>query len=112
MHSKISKKVIDKNLQEVALRMTLHCVRNTIIEDFHAQGKLSNENMKFFNKEVANKIYSYLQILLNPYYEKERKLLFTDHTLRIAFHLPLDWDTPKFDKDFLHVLKLAKSKRR
>ena len=37
--------------------MTLNCVRNTIIENYHCQGKLSDDDMKAFNKEVVNRIY-------------------------------------------------------
>jgi len=40
--------------------MAANCVRNTIIEDYHSQGKLTDEEMKAFNKEVASKLYTFL----------------------------------------------------
>ena len=50
-------------LKRLALLMAVSCVRNTIIEDYHAQGKLDDAEMMAFNKEVANKIYTFLTFL-------------------------------------------------
>jgi hypothetical protein len=46
-------------LKRLALLLTVNCVRNTVIEDYHAAGKLSDSEMKAFNQEVANKIYTF-----------------------------------------------------
>jgi pimeloyl-ACP methyl ester carboxylesterase len=35
------------------------------IEDYHAQGKLTNEEAKAFNSEVANKLYTFLEYMFN-----------------------------------------------
>ena len=52
--------------------MALHCVRNTVSEDYHASGKLTDAEMSAFNHEVADKIYSFLLLVLYPRYAKAR----------------------------------------
>ena len=42
--------------KDLALRMALYCVRNTVIENYHAAGKISDPEMMAFNKKVVNKI--------------------------------------------------------
>ena len=41
-------------LKRLALLMAVNCVRNTVIEDYHAAGKLDDPEMKAFYQEVAN----------------------------------------------------------
>ncbi len=50
------KKKDGSHLKDIALIMSVNCVRNTIIENYHAEGKRSDDEMKAFNKEVANKL--------------------------------------------------------
>ena len=82
--------------------MALHCVRNTIIEDYHAKGILADTEMKAFNKEVANKVYSFLQIVHNPTYEQKKEFM-----MRLLYK-PNHWDESVFDEQFLGGLKIAK----
>lgn len=98
---------INKHFREMALRMTLHCVRNTIIEDYHVQGKLSDADMKAFNIEVSNKIYTFLQILSNPYYETYRKYAYGHDGVLYA---PSDWNSPKLDKRLMKALRIAEKR--
>ena len=44
------------DVKRLALIMAVNCVRNTVIEDYHSQGKMTQEEMKTFNKEVAHKL--------------------------------------------------------
>lgn len=90
----------------MAILITLHCVRNTIIEDYHTQGKLSDEEMKEFNKEVVNRIYSFIELLSNPELEEVRKLAFKSPTF---FYKPVGWDEPQFDERFKKGLESLKS---
>jgi hypothetical protein len=84
--------------------LALHCVRNTVIEDYHAQGKISDPEMMDLNKEVVNKLYSVLQILLNPRYSGYREELY--------LYSPHHWDKPKFDADFLRAMRAIDRRRR
>jgi len=87
----------DEYLQDLALLMALHCVRNTVIEDYHAKGKLIQNEMKAFNKEVANKLYTMLQLLLSPHFENFRE----SPMFNRLFYRPSDWDKSEIDKDLM-----------
>jgi hypothetical protein len=99
----LPQRLLVQHFRELALRMALHCVRNTVIENYHAAGKLTDPEMKALNQEVANKIYSFLQIMLNPYYAGMR-------TKAFGWLYAPDWDQPVFDKSFLIMLKAIKEK--
>lgn len=104
---KLSEQEINNTITDVALRMALYCVRNTIIEDYHAKGKLSDMEMMAFNKEVVNKIYTFLQVAGNPKFKNNNILTFNSlGTLPGMFHKPFGWDSPILDKGALQTLKL------
>ncbi len=90
----------DDTVKKLALAMAFHCVRNTVIEDYHTAGKLTDEEMEIFNKEVANKIYSMMYLLSNPEYTSLNKQLFSSK----IFYTPSDWDSPEFDEGFLKII--------
>ena len=92
----------DERIQDFALTMAVNCVRNTIIEDYHADGKLSDEDMKNFNKEVSNKLYTYLKIVLFSNNVKDSQRFLT----AMGMMYPTTWDKPEFDEDFMEILKL------
>jgi hypothetical protein len=93
---------LDLILKNLALKITVHGVRNTIIEDYHANNKITDQEMMIFNKEVVNKIYTFLQIILNPLYKTEKEVLSRE---TIIFYLPNGWDEPKLDESILRALK-------
>lgn len=92
----------DEHFRDLALRMALHCVRNTIIEDYHAAGKLTDPEMAALNREVANKLYSFLVIMLSPDYASLRK------NVLAWLYPPFHWDEPKFDESFLNLVKVLR----
>ncbi len=55
----------DESIQSLALIVAVNCVRNTVIEDYHADGKLSDGDMKNFNKDVANKLYTFFTYMFS-----------------------------------------------
>lgn len=73
--------------------MAVVCVRNTVIEDYHTAGKLTDPEMMAFNKEVTNRIYTVLQMLYNPRYEAGRK----EYLANLLHFYPHEWDLPKID---------------
>jgi hypothetical protein len=97
-----SKLPTEKSLQDITLIMAVNCVRNTIIEDYHAAGKLSDKEMKMFNKEVSNKLYTFLTFMFAP--ESKEKETF----LRLMeLFYPHGWDKPRLDKDMIQGLEMA-----
>jgi hypothetical protein len=97
----------EPDLKRLALLMAVNCVRNTVIENYHSEGKLSDPEMKAFNQEVANKIYTFLHYLLDvPQDDREAFLV------AVGIMYPTNWDDPKLDPDIVEAVngfkKLAK----
>ncbi len=121
-------KTITETLKREALTMAVNCVRNTVIEDYHAGivpqsktgdysdvkvvtpygeiawnelSRISDSEMKVFNKEVADKLYTYLEFLLNPKYEDKQQAF-----LKVCnIFYPHNWDEPKLDKGLMGIKK-------
>lgn len=79
----------------LAKAMTINCVRNTILERYHLQGQLSDDDMKAFNKVVVNRIYTFLDCLLNG--SESEKDLFLGKMVSIAEGYTVNWDALEFD---------------
>jgi hypothetical protein len=94
------------DLKRLALLMAVNCVRNTVVEDYHAEGKLSDVEMKAMNKEVANKIYTFLHYLFSDSVEDQEVFL-----AAMGMMYPNHWDQPKLDADFVQSVKLLKKVR-
>jgi hypothetical protein len=97
--------MVQAALKRLALLMAVNCVRNTVIEDYHAEGKLNDTEMKAFNQEVANKIYTFLRFLLDKPIEEREAFLGA-----MGMMYPSNWDQPKMDKSFVKVVKLIQKK--
>lgn len=91
------------DLKRLALLMAVTCVRNTVIEDYHADGKLSDEEMKRLNQEVANKIYTFLHYLFTDSPHDQAAFLSA-----MGMMYPSNWDQPKLDASFVESVKLVK----
>lgn len=112
--------------KKLAKIMTLHCCRNTFIEELHSGvtpssktgdfsdvkvvtpygeipwtkvSRISNEEMKRLNKEIVNKIYTFLDQLISKG---------TVPTHPIYFYEPKDWDEPEIDPDLKVVFDKLK----
>jgi hypothetical protein len=92
--------------QEMAALITLNCVRNSIIEDYRLQGKLTDEEMAIFTKEVLNKVYSFIELLSNPELEGLRKLPFKSPDF---FYKPKGWSEPEFDDGWKKQLEAMRN---
>ena len=87
------------SLKKLALLMTVTCVRNTCIEDFHARPQgLSDADMRLFNKQVASKVYTFLSYLLGDDPAKRERLL-----AGVEHLFPANWDEPSLDKGLVAV---------
>jgi len=81
-------------LEELAVIMTVNCVRNTCIENYHAAGKLTDSEMKELNKEVADRIYTFLELLLVRSKQERQDFLAQEGFL--ASSEVRTWDKPGF----------------
>jgi hypothetical protein len=90
-------------LKRLALLMAVNCVRNTIIEKYHAEGKIDDSEMKAFNQEVVNKIYTFLHHMFVKS-DKDRDVFL--RTMGAMY--PKNWDKPKLDREFGEAVKILK----
>jgi hypothetical protein len=97
----------ESDLKRLALLMAVNCVRNTVIEDYHSHGKLSNAEMKTLNQEVANKIYTFLHYLFNHSSEDREAFLEA-----MAVMYPSNWHQPTLDADFVKAVSLANKRKK
>ena len=91
-----------------AKMMTINCVRNTVIEKYHCQGKLTDDDMKAFNKEVVNRLYTFLDCMFNRS-DKERDL-FLGKMAAVAEAFTAKWDEPELDKNLWSGAKTMKER--
>ncbi|MCK5591279.1 MAG: hypothetical protein KAI72_04920 [Candidatus Pacebacteria bacterium] len=107
----------DDVAKKLAKIMSLHCCRNTFIEELHMGtvpsskkgdfsdvkvvtpygeipwtelSRISNEEMKTLNKEIVNKIYTFLDQLISKGTVPVHPVYFCE---------PKDWDDPEIDPD-------------
>lgn len=115
------------DFKKMALVMSVNCVRNTIIEDYHAGvaplsksgdysdvkvvtpfgeipwnevSRISDREMMAFNKEVVNRIYTFLLYRFSTE-KSEYKEVFQE-LMNLAY--PDGWDAPEIDKGFKNAL--------
>lgn len=83
-------KMNDDLLQAIAKSLTHLVYRNTIVEDFHAEGAcLDDSTMKIINKEVNNRIYTLLKWYLS---ENEDDRNFVAQLVSFTTMYGVDWD--------------------
>jgi hypothetical protein len=112
---------------QLAKLIANNCYRNTFIEDLHAGifpftrtgdysdvkvidgegreipwkklSKISDEEMHKLNKQVVNKIYTFLELMNN---EAAMRLF--------SLHYPSGWDDANLDESFIKALELFKKR--
>lgn len=98
------------NMPELlALGMTAYCVRNTCLEDFHAQGvPIDDEKMKILMKECSEKCTEVLSSLLSTDYMTKATMSY--FLMEQCIEYCQNWDIPDvIDPSYLKKLKINKS---
>lgn len=122
--------IAELNLKDIALMITVNCVRNGIIEAFHVGlvpktktgdfsdvtvvtpfgeipwthvSRISDIEMKAFNIQVVNRLYTALSFLLDPAFLPDRETY-----LRILkWNFPTAWDKPVLDANIVNAVRNA-----
>lgn len=78
-------------VEELSRALAHYCFRNGPVEDMHAKGKLSQDDMKILNKFCYNKLYTFFKLIISNEKEKLYPIL--------EFHslCGQDWDPPVLD---------------
>lgn len=88
---------VEVDTKMIAKAMAINCVRNTVLERYHLQGKLSDADMKALNKVVVNRIYTFLDCIHNR--SEREKNLFLGKMVGISEPYTANWDELEFDGD-------------
>lgn len=122
-------------LKKEALKMAVTCVRNTVIETYHAGtipqsktgdysdvkvvtpygdipwnelSRINDSEMMAFNKEVVNNLYAYLHCLVNPNVDTDLKEILMKYA---SDFYPFSWDEPHIPNDLNHIVSKRKQQR-
>ena len=71
---------------ELAKAIVAYCFRNTILEDIHADGRISQEEMKVLMQTAVNHVYAVLS--------HEGDVEFEEKVLSHALKFTQGWDEP------------------
>lgn len=93
----------DENLKHLSKLIVHKCVRNTVLEDYHAEGKLNQAEMQTLMKQVNNKIYTVLKYLNEEGDDHDTFMHLAEQGL------PKDWDEPELDKSFVNSVAIMKT---
>lgn len=89
-----------QTLKQLALMMSVKCVRNTVIEEYHVAGKINDKEMMAFNMEVSNKVFTVLYYL---YLKGPDALIATTNALSVYY--PQNWNIPEIDKELEYEIE-------
>lgn len=131
----LSESELTEALKQEALKMAVTCVRNTVIENYHAGivpqsktgdytdvkvltpygeilwtelSRINDEEIKEFNKEVVNNLYAYLHCLVNPNVDTNLKDILMGYA---RDYYPYSWDEPHLPDDLTRAIEKRKHKR-
>ena len=91
----------DNYFKKTATLLAVNCVRNTVLENYHSEGKIDDSEICALNKEVVNKIYTFLKFTFDS---NQTEQLNFEALMSLAF--PHDWDEPVLDEEFVKSLSL------
>lgn len=93
-------------VQHMALLMSVNCLRKTVLDDFVAEGKLSEEDLQALIEESTDKLYTFLNYLLNK--SEDEKQLFLE-VMNNSY--PSGWKEPEIAAVFEEAVALQRAKR-
>jgi hypothetical protein len=93
-------------IQHMALLMSVNCVRKTVLDDYVAEGKLSQSELQAFVEESTDKLYTFLSYLLNKSEEDKQHFL---EVMNKAY--PSGWRTPAIDLVFEEAVAAHKAQK-
>jgi len=79
----------------ISKSLTVYAFRNGPVEDMHAEGKLSEEDMQILNKYMVEKLAEYFAVFSNSYKESGKAKEAMIFMLR--FISPSGWDDVTLD---------------
>lgn len=89
-------------VKQLALIIVANCLENGMVNELHGKGVITDEQEIAFNKQVTDRIYTFLLYLLNKP-EQQYSALLTE----LAKKYPDKWPLPELDAEFSAIVKKA-----
>lgn len=90
--------MVSAGYEQIALALVKQCVRDTQVEVWHAEGRITQEEMREWMKEVVDKVFTVVTNLGNDQ--------FATGLCSLASETFVMWDRPKID---VHLLEACLS---
>lgn len=81
------------SLEDISCALAHYCFRNGPVEDMHAEGKLSQSDMKVLNKFCNDKIFTFLTMMRNNEIGRLESII--DFGVKCGYN----WDKPEYRED-------------
>ncbi|WP_211828988.1 hypothetical protein [Kistimonas asteriae] len=88
----------EDTVKQLALIIAANCLENGIVDELHGKGTITDEQKQAFNKQVGDRIYTFLLYLLNKPSQQYSALLEA-----LAQKYPEDWSLPELDTHFTEI---------
>ena len=86
-------------VKQVALIITANCLENSVVDTLHDKGVITDEQVRAFNKQVGDRLYTFLLYLLNKPSQQYSALLEA-----LAQKYPGNWPLPELDAHFAEIV--------
>lgn len=83
----------DQNIKKLALILSANCIRQSVIEECQQNGQINDQQLGQFNKEMSDRIYTFLTYLLQKPAEE-----YTVMMEAMAKHYPESWEQPELSQ--------------
>ena len=86
----------DENIKKLALIISANCTRQSTIEECKKNGQINDAQLKQINKELSDRIYTFLTYLLSKPAQEYSVMMET-----MAKNYPDDWAMPEINQAFI-----------
>ncbi len=88
----------EDTVKKLALIITANCMKQSVIEQCHDKEKISDDELNTFNKQMSDKIYTFLTYLLNKPAQEYSVMMEA-----LAKNYPESWPLPDLDEGFVRI---------
>ena len=90
----------EDNVKRLALIIAANCMNKSVIEKCHNDKQITDEQLTAFNKQMSDKIYTFLTYLLNKPANEYSVMMEA-----MAKNYPETWPLPSLDEHFVATVK-------
>ena len=94
----------EDTVKRLALIIAANCMKQSVIEQCHNQEQISDDQLNSFNKQMSDKIYTFLTYLLNKPAEEYSVMMEA-----LAKNYPDAWPLPDLDEGFMQIARNSKA---